>query len=34
MVLKPRSEYTNGDKKLLSMEAKTMNTLCCALSIS
>jgi hypothetical protein len=34
MVLKPRSEYTNGDKKLLSMEAKTMNTLCCALSIN
>jgi len=34
MILKPRSEYTNGDKKLLSMEAKTMNTKCCAMSIS
>ena len=35
MIPKPRSEYTDDDKKLFSMDAKTMNTLyCCALSRS
>ena len=31
---KVRSEYTDGYKKLLSMDAKAMNTLYCALSRS
>jgi len=42
MIPKPRSEYTDDDKKLFSMDdkklfsmdAKTMNTLYCALSRS
>ena len=33
-VPKARSDYTDGDKKLLSMDAKTMITLYCALNIS
>ena len=31
MIPKPRSEYTDGDKKLSSMDAKVMNTLYYAL---
>jgi len=34
VIPKPRSEYIDDDKKLFSMDAKTMNTLCCALSVS
>jgi len=34
MISKPRSEYTDDDKKLFSMDAKIMNTLYCALSRS
>jgi hypothetical protein len=34
VIPKPRSEYIDGDKKLFYMDAKTMNTLCCALSVS
>jgi hypothetical protein len=34
MIPKPRSEYTDDDKKLFSIDAKTMNTLYCALSRS
>jgi len=33
-ISKPRSEYTNSDKKLFSMDAKAMNTLYYALSRS
>jgi hypothetical protein len=33
-ISKPRSEYTDDDKKLFSMDAKIMNTLYCALSRS
>jgi len=31
MIPKPRSEYTDSDKKLSSMDAKVMNTLYCVL---
>jgi hypothetical protein len=34
MIHIPRTEYTDNDKKLFSMDAKAMNTLYCALSIS
>jgi hypothetical protein len=34
IIPKARSEYTDNDKKLLSMNAKAMNTLYYALSIS
>ena len=34
MIPKPRNEYTDNDKKLFSMDTKTMNTLYCALSRS
>jgi hypothetical protein len=33
-VPKARNEYVDGDKKLLSMDAKAMNTLYCALNRS
>jgi hypothetical protein len=33
-ISKPRSPYTNGDKKLFSTDAKAMNTFYCALSRS
>jgi hypothetical protein len=34
MILKARSQYTDGDKKLLSMDVKTMDTQYYALSRS
>ncbi|KAJ6868456.1 hypothetical protein NC651_033508 [Populus alba x Populus x berolinensis] len=33
MICKPRSEYTDSDKKLFSIDVKTMNNLYCILSI-